>query len=136
MLKEIIHELDLVLIMSVNPGFGGQKFIEQTYRKVEALKNLIIKHNTSTLIEIDGGVDFNNAKKLVELRIHIAWLRKQFDAFERLTNALLDPTQGAFHQIQPNILQHLSILINHYKLLLLRQLFYFFSFFHNILYIF
>lgn len=46
-----------------------------------------------------------NAKKLVELRIHIAWLRKQFDAFERLTNALLDPTQGAFHQIQPNILQ-------------------------------
>ena len=45
------------------------------------------------------------AKKLVELRIHIAWLRKQFDAFERLTNALLDPTQGAFHQIQPNILQ-------------------------------
>lgn len=46
-----------------------------------------------------------NAKKLVELRIHIAWLRKQFEAFERLTNALLDPTQGAFHHIQPNILQ-------------------------------
>ena len=52
--------------MSVNPGFGGQKFIEQTYAKVEALKNLIIQNNASTLIEIDGGVDFNNAKKLVD----------------------------------------------------------------------
>ena len=66
LLEDVISDVDLVCVMSVNPGFGGQKFIEQTYRKVEALKNLIIKHNTSTLIEIDGGVDFNNAKKLVD----------------------------------------------------------------------
>ena len=66
LLADVIKDLDLVCMMSVNPGFGGQKFIEQTYSKVEALKNLIIQNNASTLIEIDGGVDFNNARKLVD----------------------------------------------------------------------
>ena len=66
LLADIIKDLDLVCMMSVNPGFGGQKFIEQTYSKIEALKNLIIQNNASTLIEIDGGVDFNNARKLVD----------------------------------------------------------------------
>lgn len=65
-LEEIINDIDLVLIMSVNPGFGGQSFIENTYVKVEKLKDLIRKKNASTLIEIDGGVTSNNAKKLVE----------------------------------------------------------------------
>lgn len=65
-LEEIINDIDLVLIMSVNPGFGGQSFIENTYAKVEKLKDLIRKKNASTLIEIDGGVTSNNAKKLVE----------------------------------------------------------------------
>jgi ribulose-phosphate 3-epimerase len=66
LLADVIKDLDLVCMMSVNPGFGGQKFIEQTYSKIEALKNLIIQNNASTLIEIDGGVDFNNARKLVD----------------------------------------------------------------------
>jgi len=61
LLEDIISDLDLVLIMSVNPGFGGQKFIENTYSKVEKLKNLILKKNSKALIEIDGGVSLQNA---------------------------------------------------------------------------
>lgn len=64
LLENIIEELDLVLLMSVNPGFGGQKFIENTYRKISQLKEMIIKSNPSCLIEVDGGVDVNNAQKL------------------------------------------------------------------------
>jgi ribulose-phosphate 3-epimerase len=64
-LKDIIFDIDVVCIMSVNPGFGGQKFIEHTYEKVKALKQLIVQHNASTLIEIDGGVILENASKLV-----------------------------------------------------------------------
>jgi hypothetical protein len=52
-LKDIIFDIDVVCIMSVNPGFGGQKFIEHTYEKVTALKQLIVQHNASTLIEIE-----------------------------------------------------------------------------------
>lgn len=65
-LEAIIKEIDIVCIMSVNPGFGGQTFIETTYQKIENLKLLISKHNSNALIEIDGGVTSNNAKKLVE----------------------------------------------------------------------
>ena len=61
-----MNEIDLVCIMSVNPGFGGQSFIENTYQKVHDLKSLIEKKNSNALIEIDGGVNSNNAKKLVE----------------------------------------------------------------------
>lgn len=64
LLEDIIADVDLVCMMSVNPGFGGQKFIENTYLKISELKNLIIKRKTKTLIEIDGGVDFENYKKL------------------------------------------------------------------------
>ncbi len=64
LLENIIEELDLVLLMSVNPGFGGQKFIENTYQKISQLKEMIIKSNPSCLIEVDGGVDVNNAQKL------------------------------------------------------------------------
>lgn len=64
LLEDIIKEIDLVCIMSVNPGFGGQSFIENTYSKVEKLKALINKKNATTLIEIDGGVTNNNAKQL------------------------------------------------------------------------
>ena len=63
-LEDIISEIDLVCLMSVNPGFGGQKFIHNTYKKVSQLKELIIKSNSSALIEIDGGVDFENAALL------------------------------------------------------------------------
>jgi len=65
-LEDIIADLDLVNVMSVNPGFGGQKFIENTYEKVKALKQLIVSKNSKALIEIDGGVDLNNYKKLIE----------------------------------------------------------------------
>jgi ribulose-phosphate 3-epimerase len=66
LLEGIIHEIDLVLIMSVNPGFGGQKFIESTYEKIRKMKALITKNGAETKIEIDGGVTSANAKKLIE----------------------------------------------------------------------
>ncbi len=66
LLEEIINDVDMVCIMSVNPGFGGQSFIENTYSKIEKLKTLIIRKGASTLIEIDGGVTNKNAKQLVE----------------------------------------------------------------------
>jgi len=65
-LVPFINEIDLVCVMSVYPGFGGQKFIETTYEKVVALKEIIIKAGASTLIEIDGGVDANNAAALTK----------------------------------------------------------------------
>ncbi|MEY8779106.1 ribulose-phosphate 3-epimerase [Allomuricauda sp. XS_ASV26] len=66
LLEDTIQDIDLVIVMSVNPGFGGQSFIENTYQKVADLKELILKKNAATLIEIDGGVNANNAKKLVD----------------------------------------------------------------------
>ncbi|MCW3077797.1 MAG: Ribulose-phosphate 3-epimerase [Bacteroidetes bacterium] len=65
-LEDTISEIDLVCLMSVNPGFGGQKFIENTYFKIEKLKQLITSKNAKTLIEIDGGVDLNNYTKLIK----------------------------------------------------------------------
>jgi ribulose-phosphate 3-epimerase len=65
-LSEILSELDLVLIMSVNPGFGGQKFIENTYQKITTLKQMIQVTGKNILIEVDGGVDLLNAGKLVK----------------------------------------------------------------------
>lgn len=66
LLENIITELDMVLLMSVNPGFGGQKFIPQTNTKVKQLKDLIKTTNSSALIQVDGGVDQTNAKALFE----------------------------------------------------------------------
>lgn len=65
-LEDVINDLDLVLIMSVNPGFGGQKFIENTYNKVSKLKKMITDAGANVIIEIDGGVGVQNASKLVE----------------------------------------------------------------------
>ena len=65
-LKSIIKDLDLVCVMSVNPGFGGQSFIESTYDKVKELKSLIKEQNSNAIIEIDGGVNSQNAKKLTD----------------------------------------------------------------------
>ena len=70
-LNDIIHDIDVVLIMSVNPGFGGQKFIEHSYKKISKLKELIVKAGSKTLIEVDGGVNFANYKKLVEVGVDI-----------------------------------------------------------------
>jgi ribulose-phosphate 3-epimerase len=66
LLKDVIKDIDIVCIMSVNPGFGGQSFIENTYNKIQRLKELIVTHNASTLIEIDGGVTNENASQLVK----------------------------------------------------------------------
>jgi ribulose-phosphate 3-epimerase len=65
-LEDVINDIDLVCIMSVNPGFGGQSFIENTYKKVKQLKEIITRNGASTLIEIDGGVTNKNAVQLVE----------------------------------------------------------------------
>jgi ribulose-phosphate 3-epimerase len=65
-LEEIINDVDLVLLMSVNPGFGGQKFIEHTYDKIKRLKELILRKGSNALIEVDGGVDNHNAAALVQ----------------------------------------------------------------------
>jgi ribulose-phosphate 3-epimerase len=65
-LKDVINDIDLVCVMSVNPGFGGQSFIENTYSKVQRLKEIIIANNAETLIEVDGGVTDKNAEKLIE----------------------------------------------------------------------
>ena len=66
LLEDTIKDIDLVCLMSVNPGFGGQSFIENTYKKVKQLKEIISRNNATTLIEIDGGVTNQNAKQLVE----------------------------------------------------------------------
>ena len=66
-----INEIDLVCLMSVNPGFGGQSFIKNTFKKLEELKSLLIKTNSEALIEVDGGVDKNNAKQLFDIGANI-----------------------------------------------------------------
>ena len=65
LLEDVIEDIDVVLLMSLNPGFGGQSFIEQTINKVDKLKKLIMESNSHTLIEIDGGVNFETGKRLV-----------------------------------------------------------------------
>ena len=65
-LEPVLEMLDMVCVMSVNPGFGGQKFIYNTIPKIKQLKDLIIVHNTSTLIEVDGGLGLQNAEKVLQ----------------------------------------------------------------------
>jgi len=66
LLSDVLEDLDLVLLMSVNPGFGGQKFIYRTINKISKLKKEIVNRNLQTLIEIDGGVGFQNAEKILQ----------------------------------------------------------------------
>ena len=70
-LDYVLEDLDLVLVMSVNPGFGGQSLIEGVFRKIERLRNRIEKNNLPTLIEVDGGVKTNNAWRFVEAGAHV-----------------------------------------------------------------
>ena len=70
-LEDIISELDMVLLMSVNPGFGGQLFIENTYKKVRQLRELIDKKNPECLIEVDGGVNYETGKKLYDAGVNV-----------------------------------------------------------------
>ena len=62
----VIEDIDLILLMSVNPGFGGQKFIQNTYKKIRETKDLILSNNSTALIQVDGGVNLDNASKLFE----------------------------------------------------------------------
>lgn len=66
LLEDILQDLDMVLLMSVNPGFGGQKFIERTLDKVSCLKDMIVRRGLHTLIEVDGGVNLGTGKRLVD----------------------------------------------------------------------
>ncbi len=70
-LYDIIGDADMVLIMSVNPGFGAQKFIEHSYKKISKLKELIVKTGSNAIIEVDGGVTLNNFKKLVQAGVDV-----------------------------------------------------------------
>lgn len=71
LLEDIINMTDMVLIMSVNPGFGGQSFIEHSYEKIRKLKNLINSSGSETLIEVDGGVSLSNAKALIDSGVDV-----------------------------------------------------------------
>jgi ribulose-phosphate 3-epimerase len=66
LLEDVIADIDLICLMSVNPGFGGQKFIPNTFKKIANLKEMIEQSGSSALIEIDGGVDLNNYKQLIQ----------------------------------------------------------------------
>jgi len=70
-LEEVLADLDMVLIMTVNPGYGGQKFIENSYKKIVQLKKMIIEKQLNTLIEVDGGISMKNASKLVASGVDI-----------------------------------------------------------------
>jgi ribulose-phosphate 3-epimerase len=65
-LKPTLKDIDLVCLMSVNPGFGGQKFIEYTYKKIAELRKMINEQGSRTRIEVDGGVTEENAKRIIE----------------------------------------------------------------------
>jgi len=67
LLIDIIEDVDLVLVMSVNPGYGGQKFIQNTYEKIASLKDLIVETGSTALIEVDGGVTLDNAAELINM---------------------------------------------------------------------
>ncbi len=71
LLEEIIDDVDLVLNMTVNPGFGGQKFIGSSYDKIKRLKELVLRKNSKALIEVDGGIDLSHVKKLTECGVDV-----------------------------------------------------------------
>ena len=71
LLKNIIPYIDMVLIMTVNPGFGGQSFIMESYNKIAELRKMINKGGYKVLIEVDGGVDTKNSRKLVETGVNV-----------------------------------------------------------------
>ncbi len=89
-LEDIIQDLDLVLIMSVNPGFGGQSFIENTYKKIKQLRELIEKSGSTALIEVDGGVSDQNIEKLVDTGANVlvagSFVFKSDDPLETIHN--------------------------------------------------
>jgi ribulose-phosphate 3-epimerase len=94
LLQDILLDSDLVCMMSVNPGFGGQKFIENTYRKVRRLKEMIVTHKSGTLIEIDGGVDLNNYTKLLDAGADVLVAGNTVFSSENPTNTIETLVKG------------------------------------------
>jgi ribulose-phosphate 3-epimerase len=70
-LEDIVNDVDMVLLMTVNPGFGGQKFIENSYHKIEKLKRSILEKKSTAMIQVDGGGDMNNAGKLIRAGVEV-----------------------------------------------------------------
>ena len=70
-LKDVIHNIDVVCVMSVNPGFGGQKFIERTYTKIQQLQEMKQSEKSDFLIQVDGGVNLENSKKLIKIGANV-----------------------------------------------------------------
>ena len=87
-LEDIINDVDMVLLMSVNPGFGGQTFIENTISKVQRLKELIVKSGSKALIEVDGGVQAETAPRLVKAGVDVlvsgSYVFKAADPFQTI----------------------------------------------------
>lgn len=71
LLEDIIVDVDMVLLMTVNPGYGGQKFIENSYTRITSLRSLIERRKSKALIEVDGGVDVRNASKLIQTGVNV-----------------------------------------------------------------
>lgn len=97
LLEDLIHDIDVVLIMSVNPGFGGQKFIENTYNKVKQLKELIVDNDADTKIEVDGGVTDQNIAQLAQAGAdifvagsHVFQSEDPIEAIQRLSELVND----------------------------------------------
>jgi ribulose-phosphate 3-epimerase len=90
LLVDVINDIDMVCLMSVNPGFGGQSFITNTYSKIKKLKELIIRKNANTIIEIDGGVTDKNAKQLVEAGANVLVAGNFVFKSENPTKTILD----------------------------------------------
>jgi ribulose-phosphate 3-epimerase len=90
LLEDVINDIDMVCLMSVNPGFGGQSFIDNTYSKIKKLKELIVRKNAKTIIEIDGGVTNKNAKQLVEAGANVLVAGNFVFKSENPTQTILD----------------------------------------------
>ncbi|HNS18790.1 MAG TPA: ribulose-phosphate 3-epimerase [Bacteroidales bacterium] len=88
-LEDILLDVDMVLIMSVNPGFGAQSFIENSYAKIRRLKEMIVARKANVLIEVDGGVDLSNAARLVEAGVDVLVAGNTVFASENPTETIL-----------------------------------------------
>jgi ribulose-phosphate 3-epimerase len=99
-LDDILEDIDLVLVMSVNPGFGGQRFIEQTYQKVRKLKFMTANRNENMYIEVDGGVSNDNALALLKAGANVLIAGNSVFASENPSNSIAE-----LKKISPEILQ-------------------------------
>jgi len=100
LLEDILEDIDIVLLMSVNPGFGGQKFIENTYKKIRKLKSMAVNRNESIYIEVDGGVSNDNAHALLKVGANVLVAGNSVFASENPLHSIAE-----LKRISPEILQ-------------------------------